>query len=344
MGPVGRRIFLIGFALYLSAPTALPAPPALPALPVLPALASAQEPSFRSASSELVVLPVVVKDKHDVYVSDLSRDRFVVYDNGRRVPIELFSHEDTPVTVGLIIDASSSMRSKVGEVTAASLAFAKSSNPDDELFAIRFNDDVRDAVANHRFLRAGDLASLQSALESLVAEGRTALYDALVAGLDRLDRGTRPRKVLVLISDGGDNASTATLDRVLDRARKSNAAIYTIGVYDDNDIDKNPGALKSLARTTGGERFLPRSAGPLLLACQHIAREIRSGYTIGYVPPERDGAYHRVQVQIEPPDPRHPTVRTRPGYFAAGEPRAPNPDPRTRNPALGTPNPGGPPP
>jgi len=137
-------------------------------------------------------------------------------------------------------------------------------------------------------------------------------------GLDYLAGGNRPRKVLVVISDGGDNASDAKLERVLARARGSNAAVYTIGIYDDDDIDKNPGVLKSIARTTGGERYLPRSAGELLTACERIAREIRGGYTIGYVPPARDGAYHRIKVELTPAAARGLTVRTRPGYFAAG--------------------------
>src|SRR5947209_12300659 len=107
----------------------------------LTATLAAQEPTFRSSSSELVVLPVVVSEKHGSYVSDLPRDRFAVYDNGRRMSIEFFSNEDSPVTIGLIIDASSSMRTKIGEVAAAAIAFARSSNPDDELFALRFNDD-----------------------------------------------------------------------------------------------------------------------------------------------------------------------------------------------------------
>jgi VWFA-related protein len=287
---------------------------------VAPLLAApaAQEPSFRSSSTELVVLPVVVSERHGSYVSDLPRDRFAVYDNGRRMSIEFFSHEDSPVTIGLIIDASSSMRTKIGEVTAAALALARSSNPDDELFALRFNDDVRDAVGRNGFLRAGDSDGLTTALSSIRPEGRTALYDALIAGLDRLDEGRRARKALVLISDGGDNASAAKLDTVLQRARKSNAAIYTIGLFDADDPDRNPRLLKSLARETGGERFLPSSAGPLITACQHIAREIRAGYTIGYAPPVRDGSFHHVRVQIEPADPRHLDVRTRPGYFAAG--------------------------
>lgn len=284
---------------------------------------SSQEPAFTSSSSELVVLPVVVTDKQGRYVSDLPGTQFTVYDNGRRVPVELFTNQDTPVTVGLIIDASSSMRAKLGEVIAASLTFARSSNPEDEIFAFRFNDDVQTLVPDRRFLMARDLGALESAVRAVRADGRTALYDALMAGLDHLASGSRPRKVLVVVSDGGDNASDATLERVRARARDSNAAIYTIGLFDDDDVDKNPGVLKSLARATGGERYLPRTPGELLSACEQIAREIRGGYTIGYVPPARDGAYHRVKVEIERSPSRKLSVRTRPGYFAAGRPTPP---------------------
>jgi VWFA-related protein len=289
-------------------------------LPNVSNLAAAQEPSFRTGAAELVVLPVVVTDKQGRYVGDLDREHFTVFDNGRRMPIDIFSNEDTPLTIGLIIDASGSMGPKIGEVISATIAFARSSNPQDELFAIRFNDDVRDVVRDRPFLLAGDLAALGSALGSMRSEGRTALYDALVAGLDHLALGTRARKALVVVSDGGDNASEATIERVLSRARESNAAIYTIGLFDDNDIDKNPGVLKSLARTTGGERFLPRSPGELLQTCERIAREIRSGYTIGYTPPDADGAYHRIHVNVLPSSSQKLNVRTRPGYFAAGRP------------------------
>ena len=278
----------------------------------------AQEPAFKSGASELVVLPVVVSDKQGRYVSDLPGTQFTVLDNGRAVPVELFTSEDTPVTVGLIIDASGSMRPKIGEVIAASLRFARLSNPQDELFAVRFNDDVQDVMPVPPFLLAGDLAHLETAVNSIRPDGRTALYDGLMDGLDHLATGSRPRKVLIVISDGGDNASDATLDQVLKRARDSNAAIYTIGIFDVDDMDKNPGVLKSLAQTTGGERFLPRSPGELLAACERIAREIRGGYTIGFVPPAHDGAYHRVKVELAPIPGRKLNVRTRPGYFAAG--------------------------
>ncbi len=272
---------------------------------------------FVSTSSDLVVLPVAVIDRQNRFVSDLPRERFTVFDNGRPQEIALFSNEDTPVTVGLVIDDSGSMQHKLGEVIIAAAAFARSSNPLDELFALEFNDVVRDAMPRRQLL-AVDGDAVSAALSSLVPQGRTALYNALVAALDSVDEGTRARKVLVLISDGGDNASQATFEQVLGRARKSNVAIYTIGLFDRDDPDKNPGVLKSLARETGGERFLPASPAQLLEACQHIAREIRSGYTLGYVPPDRDGTYHRVRVQVDLPDKRRIAVRTRPGYFAAG--------------------------
>ena len=284
----------------------------------LPALqVSAQEPSFRTGSSELVVLPVTVKDKQGRFVADLTTDQFAVFDNGRRIPIELFTNEDTPVTVGLVVDSSGSMRSKIGEVVAATQAFARASNPDDELFVVRFSDDVREVVTDVPFLLASDVGRLERAMSTVRPDGRTALYDGVVAALDHLARGSRARKVLIVISDGGDNASEATLDRALKQARDSNAAIYTVGIYDDADLDRNPRVLKALAETTGGERYLPRSPGELMQTCSRIAHEIRNGYTIGYVPPDHDGAYHRVRVVVDA-RPRKVDVRTRPGYFAPG--------------------------
>jgi VWFA-related protein len=274
-----------------------------------------QEPSFRSPSSEVVVVPVTVTDRQGRLVADLSAAQFSVYDNDRRQPITLFSNDDTPVTVGLVLDTSASMRPKMGEVVAATSAFARSSNPADELFTLAFNDDVHDAVGDHPFLRASDATTLEATVSAFAADGRTALYDALIAGLDRLDTGTRPRKVLILISDGGDNASQATLDQVLARARRSNAAIYTVGLFTSDDPDANPRILKSISTATGGERYLPATPGALIQTCMQIAREIRSGYTIGYEPPDRDGRYHRLRVDLNAG--RRLTVRTRPGYFAA---------------------------
>lgn len=283
------------------------------------AVGAAQDPpAFVSASSELVVLPVVVTSRDGQVVADLPRDRFTVYDDGRRQEITLFSNGDTPVTIGVVIDDSRSMRPKLDEVRTAAVAFARSSNPHDELFTVDFNDVVRDSPAGGSGFISG-AGQLEAQLRSLVPQGRTALYDALMTALAHVERGTRPRKVLIVISDGGDNASGSTLAAVLARARRSNVTIYTIGLFDQDDLDRDPNVLKTLARETGGERFLPQSANPLLTACEHIAREIRSGYTIGFEPPDRDGRYHRVRVEVTPAARgRQVTVRTRPGYFAAG--------------------------
>jgi Ca-activated chloride channel family protein len=282
--------------------------------------AQVQSPSFVSTSAELVVLPVAVSDKRGNFVPDLPRDRFTVYDNGRQQQVALFSNEDTAVTVGLVIDSSGSMGPKLPEVIIATLTFARRSNPQDELFTVAFNDTVRDP-GTERSAAASDMPALESELRSFRPQGRTALYDGLIAALDRAERGTRPRKALILISDGGDNASRSTLNDVLGRARRSNVTIFTVGLFDSDDLDKNPGVLKSLAQSTGGERFLPPPESPaaLVRACERIARELRTGYTIGYVPPDRDGVYHRVRVEVAQTDNRGKLqARTRPGYFAAG--------------------------
>jgi Ca-activated chloride channel family protein len=260
----------------------------------------------------------VVTDTRGQFVEDLDQARFTIYDNGRKQPIALFTNEDTPVSIALVVDESGSMRGKLGEVVAAALSFARLSHPEDELSVISFNNAVRDALGGRR-VTAADGPELQAALSSLVPDGQTALYDALNDGLDHLANGMRARKVLVLVSDGGDNASRATFDDVLVRAKRSNVTIYTIGLFDDGAPDTNPGVLKRLAGATGGTRFLPRSPGPLMQACARIAREIRTGYTIGYEPPDHDGNYHRLKVEIDAPAGRKVVVRTRPGYFAAAK-------------------------
>lgn len=300
----------------------------LPALAVMVALVvttKAQESDrFVASPTELVVLSVVVDDRRGHTVTNLARERFTVYDDDRVQPITLFSNEDTPVSVALVIDISGSMRPKLGEVVVAALAFAQSSHPADELSTIGFNEQVFDAIDGHA-LEAADLHGLEAALRGLRAEGQTALYDGLEAGLDRLDRSTHARKILLLVSDGGDNASVSTLDKVLARAKRSNVAIYTIGLFDPNAADQNPKVLQALARATGGQRFLPASPSGLLGVCQRIAREIRSGYTMAFTPASRDGRYHAIRVEVAPGADGRLTARTRPGYQAVGLGAAPAP-------------------
>jgi VWFA-related protein len=225
----------------------------------------------------------------------------------------LFSNDDEPVSLGLLIDLSGSMRQKLAEVIIAAGAFARSSNPADELFMVTFNQQVHESRGG-RPIQAADAQELDEELRALKAVGETALYDGLMAGLDRMERSAHARKILLLISDGGDNASDATLAQVLERARRDNVAIYTIGLFDAIASDRNPKVLQELARATGGVRFLPASPGDLLAICQRIAHEIRTGYTIAFVPPARDGRYHRLRVDVKT-DGRL-AVRTRPGYLS----------------------------
>lgn len=276
----------------------------------------AQEPAtFRGSSSALVVLPVTVTDSTGRLVTDLPQDRFAVFEEGRRQNIVAFSNADTPVSIALVIDASGSMQPKLGEVIAAAVSFARWSHPEDELQVLAFNDTVHDVLGG-RTVRAEDTSALHAALRAIVPQGQTALYDAVLHGLHRLDTSAHARRVLVLVSDGGDNASTTELRAVLDRARRSNVTIYAIGLFDEHADDGNPGVLKNFAAETGGVRFLPRSPGPLMQACAQIAREIRNSFTIGYEPPEMDGRFRRVKVELTGPAVRGMRVRTRPGYVA----------------------------
>ncbi len=265
----------------------------------------------------MVVLRATVQDHKNIPVAGLSQDDFEVYEDGARQPIRSFSHEDVPVTVGLVIDNSGSMIPKRHDVIAAALAFARSSNPQDQMFVVNFNEKVSLGLpANVAF--TDQLAQLQVALSRVDADGETALYDAIAIALEHLKTGNRDKKVLIVISDGGDNASQHKLAEITALAGQPNAIIYTIGVFDDQDADRNPGVLKRLARETGGEAFLPESLKDVTPICERIAHDIRSQYTIAYSPTnrKRDGAFRTIQVKARTPGRGHLSVRTRTGYFA----------------------------
>jgi Ca-activated chloride channel family protein len=270
---------------------------------------------------DLVVLHATVQDHKRTFVSGLGKENFQVYEDGAVQQIESFSHEDIPVTVGLVVDNSGSMRPKLNEVILAAQAFARSSNPRDQLFEINFNEKVYFGLPPDQPF-ASNADGLNVALYKIRALGETALYDAVAAALDHLKKGDRDKKVLIVISDGGDNASRHKLDQVMAMAKESEAIIYTIGLFDDQDIDRNPRVLKELAKDTGGEAFLPGSLEEIVPICERIARDIRSQYTITYVPanPSQDGKYRVVTVKANTPAKGQLFVRTRAGYFAPGKP------------------------
>jgi VWFA-related protein len=278
----------------------------------------AQTPQPRAAfasRSELVVLRVSVVDRGGL-VSGLPRESFVVQDEGRRQEIQFFENEDTPVTVGLVIDCSGSMQTRRDGVIAAGIAFAGSSHPEDELFTLNFNEAVWPGLPPDQPFTS-DREELKRALDRSVTRGQTALFDAIAAGLRHLDRGSRTRRVLVIVSDGGDNASRTRFDEVLDAALRNDVVIYGIGIYDHNDPEAKPRVLRQLAEATGGEAFFPRPGETVTPVLERIARDIRSGYAVGYVPPAGDSAprRHSVRVEVRAPDGRKLAVRARSSYI-----------------------------
>jgi Ca-activated chloride channel family protein len=248
----------------------------------------------------------------------LTRDTFAILEDGRPQNTQLFTSEDAPVTVGLLIDGSGSMQPNRDRVIAAAAAFAESSHPSDELFALAFNDRVRAALPPTAPFTS-DVAVLQEALTNTIrARGRTALFDAIAAGLDYLGRGHHERRVLVIVSDGGDNASHTTFEEVVTKTQASNAVIYTVALVDPVERDTNPGLLRRIAQANGGEAFAPRNADDITEVLQHIARDIRHTYTLGYVSTNsaRDGAFRQIRLIVQSPDRRRLVVRTRSGYLA----------------------------
>jgi Ca-activated chloride channel homolog len=271
----------------------------------------AQNRPVFSSRADLVVLHVSVVDRHQGFVSGLTQDEFSVSEDGRPQAIALFAHDDTPVTVGLIIDSSGSMLRRRDAVIAAGMAFAASSNPADELFTINFNEDTWPGLDRGR-----DFTSDPAALDRSGARGETALFDAIAAGLHHLERGHQTRKVLIVVSDGGDNASHTTFDRVMDTALRSDVVIYAIGIYDRDDHDANPKLLRRLAEVTGGEAFFPRDNGEATPVLERIARDIRASYTIGFTPAasRRDGP-HTLRIDVRTNDHRKLAVRARSAYI-----------------------------
>jgi VWFA-related protein len=281
----------------------------------------AQSPAF-SSQAELVVAHITVKDRRGAYVTALPRDVFRILEDGVPQQVDFFSGEDSPVTVGFLVDSSGSMREGRERVIAAATAFAEASNSDDEVFALAFNEQVRAALpASMPF--TSDASVFRAALAGAMgAQGRTAMYDAISNGLSYIAKGHHPRRVLVVVGDGGDNASTKTFDHVLREAQASNAAIYTVGIIDPLEREANPGRLKRLAQATGGEAFFPRHVDDVDDVLRTIADDIRHSYTLGYVSSNsaRDGQFRRLRVVVDDPARRSLRIRTRDGYRAAGPP------------------------
>jgi len=279
-------------------------------------VAGLPEPPFKlTATAEFVLLDVSVKDATGEHVPLLEKNNFQVYENGKLQTVTHFSSDDVPVTVGLVIDTSGSMSIKHPHVVTAAMVFIKASNRNDEEFVVNFNDRPSFGLpANIPF--TDDFDKLRAALVMTPPQGRTALYDALVISLNHLEKGKRDKKALVLVSDGGDNSSTHGFEDVMALVRESRATIYTIGIFDEDDPDRNPDLLRRLSRISGGESFLPQQLSDVFSICRQIAIDIRTRYTIGYVPVRsgEKGSLRKIKVVAQKTDGRKLAVRTRTSY------------------------------
>jgi len=270
----------------------------------------------------LVVLHASVVNSRGQFVPGLQQDNFRVFEDKVEQKLAVFRQEDVPVSLGIVIDNSGSMREKRDAVITSSLTFVKTSNSGDEAFVVNFNDDYYlDTV--HDF--TNDIGELKDALERIDARGSTALYDAVIGSLDHLKKGHKDKKVLLVITDGFDNASRRSLEDAVREAQKSDAVIYAVGIFGDDDLKQNRSgmrkarnALTELTTATGGLAFFPDNASDTEALCTQIARDIRNQYTIAYNPTNtaRDGKFRSVQVEVVPPKGMGKlVVRTRTGYF-----------------------------
>jgi len=277
-------------------------------------VAGDQQPHF-STSIQMVVLQATVLTSKGSFVRGLRQQNFTVYEDTHPQTIRLFNHNDSPVAIGLVVDTSGSMRRKHAAVLAAAKAFARNSNPQDQLFVVSFNEKVTLGLGGSKPFSANS-RELDRALPQTVGGGQTALYDALETALSHIRELKQDKKALILISDGGDNASSHTLAQIIDDATNSDVVIYTIGLFGKDEDMTSPEFMKRISEVTGGEAFLPKRPSQAADSCKRIAQTIRTEYTLGYSPSnvEPSGNFRAIHVSVATKSKAKLFVRTRLGY------------------------------
>jgi Ca-activated chloride channel homolog len=275
-----------------------------------------------------VVCPTTVVDKNGHLVTDLPRSAFTVYENGKPQNIISFKREDVPVSLGLIIDNSGSMRDKRKKVEKAALDLVLASNKEDEVFVVNFNDSAYLDLPHEKDFTS-DVDEMKEALARIDSRGGTAMRDAINVSIDHLkDKAHRDKKVLVVVTDGVDNASMISLEKLVMVSQQSGVLIYAVGLLneeDRRDAKKAQRELQALVQATGGDAFFPKELGEVDSIAQEVARDIRNQYTIVYSPSDTslDGKFRDIKVAVNASG--HPTVHTRSGYYATpdqGEPKS----------------------
>jgi Ca-activated chloride channel family protein len=271
--------------------------------------------TYRSQVNE-VTLSATVLDARRHLVTNLAPTNFAVYEDNQPQTITSFKREDIPVSIGIVVDNSGSMRTKRAAVTKAVLNLIQASNPQDEVFVVNFNDDP---YLDQDF--TNKIAPLHEALDRVDSRGGTALYDAVIASADHLAKGAKKeKKVLLVVTDGVDNESRESLESAIRKVQDDNGpTIYTIGILgDEPGIKRAKRALQSLSDQTGGVAFFPKDLMEVDEISQEVARDIRNQYSLTYKPsnPRSNGGYRKVKVEARAPGYKDLQVRTRDGYFA----------------------------
>ena len=272
----------------------------------------------------LVDLHTTVIDKSGHLVTNLAQNAFTVFENGVKQQIRKFMREDVPVSMGLIVDNSGSMRLKRLAVEAADLALVTDSNRDDEVFIVNFNDEAFLDLPPGKYF-TNDIQEMKEALTRVDSRGGTALFDAIRMSINHVrEKGHKDKKVLVVVTDGNDNSSNITLESLVKVAQQSEVMIYAVGLLSEEERGEARSAqkaLKALAVATGGEAYFPKEVSEVERIAHQVARDIRSQYSIQYTPSNQamDGTYRTIKVSVNASG--HPTVRTRSGYYATPERR-----------------------
>src|SRR5437667_6094126 len=271
----------------------------------------------------LVVLHTTVIDDRGRFVDGLKQENFRVLEDKSEQKLSVFKREDIPVSMGLVIDNSGSMRDKRPRVNEAAITLVEASNPQDEAFVVNFNDDFyldldKDFTSS--------VPELKEALERIDSRGSTALYDALIGSLDHLKKGRKDKKVLLVVTDGEDNASRNSLEKTVREIQKTDAVIYTIGLLGQENKKEAKRArkvLEQISAASGGLAYFPENVDDVHNICEQVAHDIRNQYILAYYPTNtrRDRTFRSIQVEVIPPRGRRKLIaRTRNGYYAPGSP------------------------
>jgi VWFA-related protein len=268
-----------------------------------------------SVNVDLVELHVAVVDGTGRPIGGLGQQNFKIKENNILQPITVFKHEDLPVSLGLVVDNSRSIEPRKARLDAAALSFVDKSNPEDETFIIHFDSEVR---LSRSFTH--DRMSLHHDLAGAKPYGETALYDAIMKGLDTMNEASYSKKALLVITDGIDNRSQSTLEQVVARASRDDVMIFPVGLLSQSGGLKAEDSLIKIAEATGGRAYFPQTPEEARIMIDLIAKDLREQYTIAYLPTNvlRDGRWRSVRVELEAPKgyPKDLQMTYRHGYYA----------------------------